>query len=137
MPSILWQCALVGCGGAVGAVIRFLATRGLAWLCPGYVGLGTITVNLIGSFAIGLALGQSQSRELISEEWRLLLVPGILGGLTTFSALSYETWTYWSHSSTPWLAWLHLAGNILLGLFAVGCGEACQRWMSPSVSMEP
>ncbi len=52
---------------------------------------GTLMVNVTGSLLIGLVAGLSESRELLSAEVRLLLVTGVLGGYTTFSAFSLET----------------------------------------------
>ena len=131
MPHPVWQCGLVAVGGALGAVARFLTTKACLAAWPNYLGAGTLAVNLIGSFAIGLILGIPGPRSGISDGARLLLVPGLLGGLTTFSALSYETATYWSRTETFWIGWGHLAANLLLGLAAVGLGSAVGRTLLP------
>ena len=82
------QLVLVATGGAVGAALRYLA----GVLIP--VGFGfpwaTLAVNVIGCFSIGLIVGYFEN-ELWYQNWgRYLIVIGILGGLTTFSAFSYE-----------------------------------------------
>ena len=88
---------LVASGGAFGSVVRY-AVSGAAqrWLVPG-AGVfgsfpaGTLVVNVSGSLLIGLVAGLAESRALLGAEARLLLVTGILGGYTTFSAFSLET----------------------------------------------
>lgn len=129
MSHFLWQLAIVGLGGALGAMARFAATRLLMAVWPQYLGAGTLVVNVVGSFAIGALLGAAAQRAWLSEEWRIFLVPGLLGGLTTFSALAYETTGYWSRAETFWLGWFHLAANLVLGLGAALAGDATCRWL--------
>lgn len=128
MPLIVWQCGLVALGGSLGAVARFLSTRLLLVLCPAYVGGGTLAVNVLGSFLIGWAMGTSTGRTVLSDDWRIFLVPGILGGFTTFSALTYETTVLWSRAGGVWPGGAHLAANLILGLSAVAAGDAVGRW---------
>lgn len=77
--------ALVAAGGALGAVLRYLLTAAIG--APGRFPLGTLTVNLLGSFAIG-ALLATAIRD--APAWRLFLVTGLLGGFTTYSAFNEE-----------------------------------------------
>jgi CrcB protein len=126
MWHLFWQSGLVAAGGALGAVTRFLTTRALLGVCPGYIGLGTLTVNVIGSFAIGWILG---SKFAGNDDWRVFLVPGLLGGLTTFSALSYETFTLWTRVGGVWHGCAHLAANLILGLGAAIAGDTLARWI--------
>ena len=85
------RIALVALGGAVGSVLRYLvATLAVAWLGPAFP-WGTLAVNLVGSFLIGLVQSLATESLVISEETRLLLSTGVIGGLTTYSAFSYET----------------------------------------------
>lgn len=121
-PHMAWQLMLVGLGGGLGAVLRFLATKGLLAVWPDYVGAGTLVVNVLGSFAIGVVLG----KPTFADEWRIFLVPGLLGGFTTFSALSYETKVLWSQAA--WMGWGHLAANLIFGLLAIAAGDAFCRW---------
>jgi CrcB protein len=82
---------LVALGGAIGSALRYLvATAALAWLGPAFP-WGTLIVNLAGSFAIGLVQQLATESLLLGEETRLFLTTGLLGGLTTYSAFSYET----------------------------------------------
>lgn len=83
---------LVMAGGAVGSGARYLVGRAaLGWLGPDYP-YGTLAVNLIGGFAMGLLVGVL-ARTGGSEQTRLLLGVGVLGGFTTFSSFSLEVVT--------------------------------------------
>jgi len=86
MPKML---LLVACGGALGACGRFLLTT---WLfVPGQFPWPTLLINLVGSFAIGLVWGFGMQQDWFEAWGRYLLVVGLLGGFTTFSAFSLET----------------------------------------------
>jgi CrcB protein len=82
---------LVAAGGALGSALRYLvATVALAWLGPGFP-WGTLAVNLFGSFAIGLVQQLAFEGLVLGEDTRLFLSTGVMGGLTTYSAFSYDT----------------------------------------------
>jgi fluoride exporter len=86
MPKMLM---LVACGGALGACGRFLLTT---WLfVPGQFPWPTLLINLLGSFGIGVIWGMGLQQEWFESWGRYLLVVGLLGGFTTFSAFSLET----------------------------------------------
>jgi CrcB protein len=81
---------LVCVGGAVGSGMRYLVAVGAArWLGSDFP-WGTLVVNLVGAFLIGL-VQHLAAAQMLSEEGRLLLSTGVMGGLTTYSAFSYET----------------------------------------------
>ena len=80
----MYHLILVMAGGALGSAARFLVGRAtLARFGPDYP-FGTLTVNLVGGFAMGLLVG-ILARHSAGENWRLLLGVGVLGGFTTFS----------------------------------------------------
>jgi fluoride exporter len=98
---------LVAAGGALGSTLRYLvATAALAWLGPAFP-WGTLVVNLIGAFLIGLVQQIATEALVVSEEMRLCLVTGVLGGLTTYSAFSYETVRLFE-AGAAWQAWLNV-----------------------------
>ncbi|MBJ7252279.1 MAG: CrcB family protein [Acetobacteraceae bacterium] len=104
---------LVALGGAAGSVLRYVVSHaGLVLFGAGFP-WGTLAVNIVGSALIGVfgALG-------ISGEARLLLVTGLLGGFTTFSAFSLETGLLWERA--PWLAVVYVTASVLGGLAAFG-----------------
>ncbi|GGB26114.1 putative fluoride ion transporter CrcB [Sphingomonas metalli] len=88
MPSLL----LVMLGGALGSGGRYLTGRAAASLLGPDLPWGTLAVNLLGGFAMGLLAG-SLARIGSGEPWRLFLGVGVLGGFTTFSAFTLDTVT--------------------------------------------
>jgi CrcB protein len=93
-PSPLAASTLVALGGAIGAVLRHQTGRGMThWLGPNLVTAfpwATLTVNVLGSLAMGLLAGWMARHGQGGEHWRLFLGVGVLGGFTTFSAFSLE-----------------------------------------------
>ncbi len=116
MSSIL----VVGCGGFIGASLRYLCTAGIAKLYSGQLPIATFAVNLLGSFLIGFL---SQWFALFYPEHkilRLFMTTGILGGFTTFSTFSLETADLFQIGSTG-IAFLNIttsAACCILGAFA-------------------
>ena len=80
---------MVAAGGAVGATIRFLVTSSTKFLFPN-LPLGTLLVNIIGSFFIGFLISYMENKNFSSNIIRYFLIVGILGSFTTFSAFSFE-----------------------------------------------
>ncbi len=81
---------IAGFGGFVGTALRFLITR---YIQVSYISVfpwGTFTVNILGSFLIGIFLGISEKGNFMSPEWRIFLTVGVCGGFTTFSSLSND-----------------------------------------------
>lgn len=122
---------LIALGGAIGTVLRYL-TSGLAvkWLGVDFP-YGTLMVNLVGSFLIGVIHQLGTESLVLSDDVRWFLTTGVMGGLTTYSAFSYETvrlmeaqaWTEaWLNVLVTTVACLTLcflgiaAGRLLLGL---------------------
>jgi CrcB protein len=102
---------LVAAGGAIGSVLRYaLSLAGLALFGTAFP-WGTLAVNIIGSAAIGALAGQG-----IDGHLRALLVPGVLGGFTTFSAFSLEASFLWERS--PLLAAAYVVLSVGLGIGA-------------------
>jgi CrcB protein len=100
--------ALVALGGAAGSVLRFLTSVLAIELLGAAFPWGTLAVNAIGSFVIGAMAGAD-----VEGEARLLLVTGLLGGFTTFSAFSLEATMLWSRA--PALSIAYVAASIILG----------------------
>ena len=105
----------VGLGAALGAWLRW----GLAVLLGGAhakVQLGTLAANLGGGFLIGVALGFFTDTPHLSPQWRLFVMTGFLGGLTTFSTFSAEAMLLLQRGDYAWAmahTLLHLAGSII------------------------
>jgi CrcB protein len=81
---------LVGTGGFLGSVSRFLASRFMQNNFPSAFPFGTFFVNISGCFLIGLIYGLSERSTLLTSGWKLFLAVGFCGGFTTFSAFANE-----------------------------------------------
>ena len=114
--------ALVAVGGALGSVLRHL----LGGLVPQRAGAifpwGTLAVNLAGCFAIGLVSELAESRGAMDPGTRALLVVGLLGGFTTFSAFGNETLNL-LRDGERLLAGFNVCANVVIGLAAVWLGR--------------
>jgi CrcB protein len=104
----------VGVGAALGAWLRWGLTIFLGQL-HSHIQLGTLVANLVGGYLIGLGLGFFGSYPGLSPEWRLFVITGFLGGLTTFSSFSGESMVLLQRGHYGWAlghAGLHLLGSI-------------------------
>lgn len=81
--------ALIGLGGALGAILRWLLSIGLNSLFTP-LPLGTLTANLLGAYLIGIAVSVIGALPELNPLWRLFIITGFLGGLTTFSSFTAE-----------------------------------------------
>lgn len=106
----------IGLGAALGAVLRWLLGLSLNALFP-TVPPGTLAANLIGGYLIGIAIAVFARHPQLSAEWRLFVVTGFLGGLTTFSTFSAEV-TMLIQAGRLWAAGaavsVHVAGSLLM-----------------------
>ncbi|MEO7400819.1 MAG: fluoride efflux transporter CrcB [Polaromonas sp.] len=103
----------------IGASVGALSRWGLAlWLSPGgLLPWGTLAANLLGGYLIGLCIAGFQSMPQLDPVWRLMLVTGFLGGLTTFSTFSAEVVIYLMEARyglAVTTALLHVAGSLLM-----------------------
>lgn len=104
----------VGVGAACGAWLRWGLALWLTRLHP-HVNLGTVVANLGGGYLIGLALGFFTAYPHLAPAWRLFVITGFLGGLTTFSTFSGESMQLLARGAYGWACihiLLHLAGSI-------------------------
>ena len=115
---------LVGFGGFTGSILRYLLS-GFVQQASKSVGFpyGTLVVNIIGCFLIGLLSQLAETRGLFTTESRAFIFIGILGGFTTFSAFGNETLNLWRDGENL-LALTNIAGHLLFGLGAVWAGRA-------------
>ncbi len=120
------QALLVGLGGFVGAVLRYSLSGFVQRVSGGGFPLGTLVVNGLGSLLIGVCLGLALVRQGIGEEWRLVVVVGLLGSLTTFSTFRGETLELLR--AGDWGRALgNVGANVLLALAATAVGIAGVR----------
>lgn len=115
---------LVGIGGFLGSAGRYALG---AWVtqqtAAGRFPLGTLAVNALGCLAIGVISGIAEHSSSFSPQTRLLLITGVLGGFTTYSAFAYES--YFLAREQAWaLAALNVGAHVILGLAMVWLGHA-------------
>ncbi len=113
---MIWTLSQVALGGAIGSVLRYLTVSAIS--AP----LGTFVVNVAGSFVMGILFVLISSRTTLSP----LLMTGVLGGFTTFSAFSLDTLKLWQSGQTP-TALAYVAGSVVFSLLAVALGAALAR----------
>lgn len=104
----------VALGAALGAWLRWGLTIFLGQL-HAHIQLGTLAANLVGGYLIGLALGFFDASPALSPAWRLFVITGFLGGLTTFSSFSGEAMVLLQRGQYGWAlahAALHLLGSV-------------------------
>ena len=118
----LQRCLIIGAGGFIGAIVRFLLANwiGQKWGRP--FPLGTFIINVSGSFLIGFLMALLMERFAAPPFWRLLLVVGFLGAYTTFSTFEYETGGLVSNGEMM-LAALNVFLSVLAGFAALKSGE--------------
>lgn len=124
----MFHLILVAAGGAVGASLRHLVNlAALRLVGPGFP-WATVTVNVVGSFAMGLFIGFLARRLGASEEIRLFVATGILGGFTTFSAFSLDFAVLWQRGAAlPALGYVF--ASVLGSLLAIFLG----LWLARAV----
>jgi CrcB protein len=106
----------IGTGSFIGGVCRYLLSVLVQAKMQSNFPFGTLTVNIIGCFFIGIVFGIFDKGQM-SNEWRLFLATGILGGFTTFSAFSNETFILFKGGHAGY-ALLYILASVLLGLLA-------------------
>lgn len=128
---MLASVVMVGLGGMLGAVMRFgiihLVRDGMGYASP----YGTLAVNVIGSFLIGVLTVLAAQGLHLSAQARLFLLPGMLGGFTTFSAFAMDSVTFFERAQHI-EALAYIAASVLMSLLAAYSGMALMRGMLAS-----
>ena len=123
LPQLLW----VGVGGFLGSVGRFVVAGFFNRLSPALAfPIGTLAVNILGCFLIGLLHGLAESRNILGTDIRIFLFIGVLGGFTTYSTFGFESLALLKDGE-----FFKTSANILLhvivGLSAVWIGDTLGR----------
>lgn len=113
----MWKSVVAIClGASLGALLRWWLGVQLNSYFP-TIPPGTLIANLVGGYVIGLGLAFFASHSALAPEWRLLVITGFCGGLTTFSTYSAEIVALLQQGRTLWAcgaAAIHLAGSVLM-----------------------
>ncbi|MFV3330516.1 fluoride efflux transporter CrcB [Pseudomonas sp. NY15437] len=115
----MWKSILaVSLGAALGALLRWVLGLKLNTLLPS-MPPGTVVANLVGGYIIGAAIAFFANSPGLAPEWRLLIITGFCGGLTTFSTFSAEVVVLLQQGRLAWAMGTiatHLAGSLLMTL---------------------
>ncbi|HEX5883163.1 MAG TPA: fluoride efflux transporter CrcB [Pyrinomonadaceae bacterium] len=117
---------LIGLAGLAGTLLRYWLSEFVARPYGGTLPWGTLVVNVIGCFAAGVVFFLTEERLLVSEAVRMMVLIGLLGGFTTFSAYGLQTFALLRDGEVG-LAILNVATSNVLGLFMVWIGYALAR----------
>ena len=122
------ELLIVGVAGAAGAITRYTVSGWVYELAGTRLPWGTLTVNVIGCFLLGLLMHISLATTIVPPAWRLALATGFLGALTTFSTFSYETLREFERGDWG-AAGTNIVLNLALGLPATWLGLVLARRM--------
>ena len=118
---LIYSFLAIGFGAALGAWLRWGFGLWFNPLLP-ELPLGTLAANLLGGYLVGLSVAFFMQHPGLSPEWRLLIITGFLGGLTTFSTFSAETVTLLIRGQYLWgmgIISAHLGGSLLMTVLGI------------------
>jgi fluoride exporter len=125
---IIKNILIVGIGGGIGTIARFLCQKYISIWYPHPFPFGTFLVNILGCFLIGVFYGLSEKGNLLTPEWRLFLTTGICGGYTTFSSFAYENVMLLKTGDFLYFG-LYAAGSVFLGIVATYSGMTLLKFI--------
>ena len=126
---MLYSVVAISLGASLGAVSRWLLGLGFNALFP-TIPPGTLLANLLGGYLIGIAVTFFAANPHLPPEWRLLVITGFLGGLTTFSTFSAEVTTLLQQGRLLWAGGaiaVHVIGSLLMTLLGMATVSFFQR----------
>jgi len=118
---MIYSIAAIVTGAGAGALLRWFLGLKLNNLYPA-IPLGTLGANLLGGYLIGIAIAFFSTNTALSPEWRLLIITGFLGGLTTFSTFSAEIVTALQEGrllNAAAATMLHVGGSVIMTFFGI------------------
>jgi CrcB protein len=112
---------IIGTGGFLGSIARYLVSQLNLTVSFHSIPVGTLTVNVAGSFLIGFLTGIAEKSMILTPEWRLFMMVGLCGGFTTFSTFANENLML-IHNGQGLAVLLYTGLSIFLGFLAVYLG---------------
>jgi len=113
---------IIGAGGFIGTVLRYLTSKMFQQYMFTSFPYGTLAVNVIGCFVLGMVYALAERNAIISDEMRLFLTVGICGGFTTFSTFANENMSFLRDGEFFQFAF-YASSSLLLGLLALYLGN--------------
>ncbi len=118
--------AMVALGGAFGAVSRYGVNVGATHFFGHGFPWGTVIVNVVGSFLMGIVIAKFAQADHLSPEMKSMIVTGFLGAFTTFSTFSLDFVTLWQRGEIiP--AMLYMLGSVIISILALGAAMYIMR----------
>jgi len=127
----MYSLLSISIGASLGAILRWFLDVSMNSLFPN-LPLGTLTANLVGAYLIGIAMAVFASQPNLSPEWRLLVITGFLGGLTTFSSFSAQVTQMIQQEKLLWAATTiatHVAGSIAMTFLGLATFALVKKFM--------
>jgi fluoride exporter len=124
---LIYSILSIFIGAGLGALLRWVLSLGLNAMFP-MVPLGTLASNMIGAYLIGIAVVFFAAKAGVPPEWRLFIITGFMGGLTTFSTFSIEVVTLLAQGQIGWAlieSALHVLGSFALTALGMWTARAC------------
>jgi len=112
---------LIGLGGGLGSILRYLTQELSVRILPVTFPFGTFFVNVIGCFVIGLLFALTEKFAGFSAEWRLFLITGVCGGYTTFSTFSLESFSLVKEGNYAYFL-VYVLASVVVGILATVAG---------------
>ncbi|HAN19064.1 MAG: hypothetical protein A2X13_02790 [Bacteroidetes bacterium GWC2_33_15] len=112
---------LIGMGGFIGSIARYMLSKLNLYIDFMSIPIGTLLVNVLGSFIIGFLTGYADKSPLLTLEWRLFLMVGLCGGFTTFSSFTNENLTL-LHNGQYASVFIYTGLSVFFGFIAVYLG---------------
>lgn len=117
---------LVGLGGGIGSMLRYLCQKWFSENYPQPFPWGTFLVNLLGCFLIGVIYAASEKSTALTPQTRLFLVAGFCGGFTTFSTFAFENMNLLRGGDVSYFL-IYTIGSVMLGIAGVFGGVAVMK----------
>jgi len=117
------QLILIALGGALGSVCRYWMSTAVQRFASPFFPYGTFAVNVLGCLIFGIIVGAARQRFVLGPPERAFLLIGVLGGFTTFSTFTYETFALLQDGEML-RAFANAAGQVVCGLVALWAGYA-------------